>query len=76
MATVAAAFTGDWNIPVFLAVIIVFIFLRIIIIAVFFFWPVWIAVIMVWTVYKVLFKKKSKKESSESPSNTEQPTRS
>jgi predicted membrane protein len=73
LATLAAVFTGDWNIPLFLAVIIVFIFLRIIILAVIFFWRIWIAIIIVWRGYKIPFKKKSKEESNGDPSNTEQP---
>jgi len=69
LATIVAAYTGDWSLPGIAAAIMLFILLRTLLIVVFIFWPILIAIIMVWTGYKVLFKKKSseRQSSEESP---------
>ena len=42
---------------------------------VFVFWPIIIAILMVWTSHKVLFKKQPKNETDEAPSNDGSPQR-
>jgi predicted membrane protein len=69
----AALYTGDWSLPWLFAIIMIVILFRVVLIGVIFFWPIWIAIIMVWTGYRVLFKKKPKKESKETSANDEPP---
>lgn len=73
LAVGAAAYTGDWNLPLLLALLMVIFLFRIVLIAVIYFWPILIAIVMVWTGYTVLFKKKPKKESNETSSNDGRP---
>jgi predicted membrane protein len=68
LATVAAAYTGDWSLPGLVATFMLFILLRTLLFSV----PILIGIIMVWTGYKVLFKKRSKKGKNEASPNGEQ----
>ncbi len=79
-ATIAAAYTGDWSLPGFAArgvllffAIMLFFIVHTFLILVFVFWPILIAIIMVWTGFRVLFKQRSKKGKNEAPPGGEQP---
>ncbi len=71
-ATIAAAYTGDWGLPVLVAAVMLFFVLRTLLILGLVFGPALIAAIMVWTGYKILFKKRSKKDLNEVSSDGEQ----
>jgi len=80
-ATIEAADTGDWNLPgavaaliLFVALFAIFMLIRALFLWVLFFWPVLIAVIVVWAGYRLHFEK-SKKSKNEGSSNGEQPGR-
>ncbi len=75
LATIAAAYTGDWSLPGTVAVLILYIVLRTLLILGLFFGPALIAAIMVWTGYRFLFKKRSKNDFNKASSNEEQPGR-
>ncbi len=68
---IVAAYTGDLYLAGVLVLFIISMLLRLLLIAVVFFWPIWIAIIMVWTGYWVLFKKRSEKKSNGPSSNEE-----
>jgi predicted membrane protein len=61
LATVAAAYTGEWNLPALLALIIVLFVIRAVLILFLFFTPVPVGIIAAWACYW-LFKKRSRKE--------------
>jgi predicted membrane protein len=52
-----------------------YILFRMVLLAVLILWPIWIAIVMMWTGHMVLFKKRSKTESTEASSTDEQPVR-
>jgi hypothetical protein len=60
LATIAAAYTGDWSLPGTVTVLILYIVLRTLLIGGIVFGPALIAAIMVWAGYRLLFKKRSK----------------
>lgn len=70
----AAAYTGNWNLPLLFALLMLYFFLRAVLIVVIFFWPILIAITMVWIGFWVLFRKKPKKETKETQANDEKPT--
>ncbi len=72
LATIAAAYTGNWSLPGLVAAIMLLVLLRTLLILGLAFGPVLIAIIMVWTGYKILFKKRSKKDLNEVSSDGEQ----
>jgi hypothetical protein len=61
LATIAAAYTGEWNLPALLALIIVLFVFRAVLIVFLFFTPVPVGIIAAWACIW-LFKKRSKKE--------------
>src|SRR5437867_11085562 len=65
MVAIVAAYTGDLYLAEVLVLVMISMLLRLLLIAVVFFWPIWIAIIMVWTGYWVLFKKRSEKRATE-----------
>jgi len=71
LVAIVAAYTGDLYLAGILVLFIISMLLRLLLIAVVFFWPIWIAIIMVWTGYWVLFKKQSEKKSNGPSSNEE-----
>ena len=71
MVAIVAAYTGDLYLAEVLVLVMISMLLRLLLIAVVFFWPIWIAIIMVWTGYLVLFKKRSEKRSNGASSNEE-----
>jgi predicted membrane protein len=75
LATIAAAYTGDWSLPGAVAVIILYVVLRTLLIGGLVFGPAFLAAIMVWTGYRVLFKKQPNKGKDEASAKGVQPVR-
>ena len=76
MVAIVAAYTGDLYLAEVLVLVMISMLLRLLLIAVVFFWPIWIAIIMVWTGYLVLFKKRSEKKGATEPRQTKSGPRS
>ena len=70
MVAIVAAYTGDLYLAEVLVLVMISMLLRLLLIAVVFFWPIWITIIMVWTGYWVLFKKRSETKSKTEPRQT------
>jgi ABC-type multidrug transport system fused ATPase/permease subunit len=80
-ATIAAAFTGDWNLPgrvaafiLFVALVGIFIFAGALLILAFWVWPFLVVVILIWAAH-VIHMDRSKKRKDEDSSNEQQPGR-
>jgi predicted membrane protein len=66
-ATIVAAYTGDWNLPgavayliLFVAAFAIFMLIRLLFLFVLFFWPVLIAIIVIWAGHRVLLERSKK----------------
>ena len=82
MATIDAAYTGDWGLPGrvaafmrFVAALSIFFLFQALLLLALFFWPFLIAIIVIWAGLRILIER-SKKAKTEVSSNNEQPERS